>query len=167
MASRLPFARLNAGVMPHSMHMKVVFFLVAPLAIGHAANAAEPDALALLKRYLGRSIEVVSEREIRYCPDNTCDIYRIKDSSRKAYLASFVYLHLFHQSGYIYLSNPAGTARPFRETAKDQESSIRQKVEIFCGEPKKSPACILQGMKRDLSIAVTSWRYDEGKFNES
>lgn len=147
--------------------MKVGLFLVAVLAIGNTANTAELDALVLLKRYLGRSIEVVSEREIRYCPDNTCDIYRIKDSTRKVYLASFVYLHLFYQSGYIYLSNPAGTVQPFRETAKDQEPFIRQKVEIFCREPKKSPVCILQEMKRDLGIVVTSGRYDEGKFNES
>jgi hypothetical protein len=147
--------------------MKLLTFLVGVLAIAGVARAAELDVLALLKRNLGASVEVISEREIRYCPDNTCTIYRIKDLGKAAYLATFVYLHLFHESDYIYLREAVGPYRPFRETGKDQEPSVRKQAEGFCVEATKSPACVLRGMREALGISVTSGRYDEGKFNES
>jgi len=123
--------------------------------------------MALLKRDLGLAIEVISDREIRYCPDNTCDIYRIKDSKNARYLPGFAYLYLFHQGGHIYLKEPVGGSRPFRELAKATEPSVRKQLESFCKEGAKTPACILEGMKKTLGIIVTFGRYDEGKFNES
>jgi len=146
--------------------MKTVPILLVALSIVSFAQAADVDPLALLKRDLGDSIEVISGQEIRYCPDNTCDIFRIKDSKQADYLPYFVYLYLFHESGYIYLKEPFAGSRPFREVAKAQEPSVRKKVEDFCKKTPKTPGCILEGMQTSLRISVSFGRYDEGKFNE-
>jgi len=134
---------------------------------GVCVYAAEPDSSALLKRDLGKSIEFISEREIRYCPDNTCEIYRIKDPKKSVHLPSFVYLYLYHQSDYIYLKESVGGSRPFRQLAKDTEPLVRKSVETFCKEAAKTPTCILAGFKSALGVSITTGRNDEGKFIES
>jgi len=146
--------------------MKTVLILLVVLSIVSFAQAADFDPLVLLKRDLGDSIEIISSQEIRYCPDNTCDIFRIKDSKQADYLPYFVYLYLFHESGYIYLKEPVAGSRPFREVAKVQEPLVRRKVEGFCKKTPKTPACILEGMQASLRISVSFGRYDEGKFSE-
>jgi hypothetical protein len=132
-----------------------------------SARAAAPDALGLLKLYLGSSIKVVSKKEIRYCPDNTCDIFRLKDAKGADQLPSFVYLYLFHKSDYVYLKKSFGGSAPFREVAKDQEPVIRKQLVSFCKGNVQSAACILEGMQKQLGISVGFGRYDEGKFHES
>ncbi len=147
--------------------MKTALTLLTMILLVPFAQAAEIDSTALLKRDLGNAIEVVSAREIRYCPDNTCEIYRVKSAKSVTRLPSFVYLHLFHQSDYIYLKASEGNSRPFREIAIADESSIRKKVENFCRRTKKTPSCVIAGMKKSLGVIVTKGRYDEGKFVES
>lgn len=141
------------------------FFCV--LLLCGSVQAGELDALALLKRDLGATIELISKREIRYCPDNTCNIFRVKDSKHAVLLPGFVYLYLFHQSSYIYLNESIGGSRPFRELAKGTEALVRKQVEGFCRESKKMPLCVMDGMEKALAITVTFGRYDEGKFDES
>ena len=147
--------------------MKTILALLVALIFGGPAKAAPFDALALLQRDLGTAIEIISEREIRYCPDNTCDIFRIKQTKYALYLPSFVYLFLFHQGNYIYLNKSVAGSRPFRELAKNTEPTVRKQVESFCKEDKKTPSCILEGMKKTLDVTVTFGRYDEGQFGES
>ena len=147
--------------------MRVALSLFSIGFVGAFAQAAEPDSLVLLKRDLGNSIQVISVREIRYCPDNTCEIYRIKDPKKAVHFPSFVYLHLFHQSDYIYLKESVGGSRPFRQIAMDTEPLVRKPVESFCIEAAKTPSCILGGLKAALGVSVTVGRYDEGKFIES
>ena len=147
--------------------MRVALSLLVFAFLGAVAQAAEPDSLALLKRDFGKSIQVILVREIRYCPDNTCEIYRIKDPKKSVHFPGFVYLHLFHQSDYIYLKESAGGLRPFRQIEKDTEPLVRKSVEIFCRDTAKTPTCILAGLKSVLGVLVTVGRYDEGKFIES
>ncbi len=83
--------------------MKVMIAFIAMLVLSSSIKAEALDTLAILKRNLGAAIEVISEREIRYCPDNTCEVFKMQRSQNSSYLPSFVFLHLFHRSGYIYL----------------------------------------------------------------
>ncbi len=126
-----------------------------------SANAAEPDALSLLKRDLGEAIEVHSKNEIRYCPDNTCEIYKAAKPNQD--LAAFVYLHLFYESGYYYLSHAVGDKKAFRQSAIE-EPKVRAKLASYCPSAAKEPSCVLKNMKKKLGIKVCQGRYDEGNF---
>lgn len=147
--------------------MRSIFTLLAVFVISGPIFAAGPDALTLLKRDLGAAIEVISVGEIRYCPDNTCEVFRMQAAQKTSLLPSFVFLYLFHQSSYVYLKKSIEGARPFVQTAADNELSVSAQVANFCKNPKKTAECILKGMTKELGIKVTSGRYDEGKFNES
>ena len=139
-----------------SLSIAIFLFLAAGL-----AHADTPDVLLLLKRDLGESIEVVSKHEIRYCPDNTCDI--IKSKKNTDLLSEFLYLYLFHESGYIYLGTSFDNQKPFRVAAVE-EPQVRKRVEKFCSATEKTPKCILQGMRSSLGIKSCFGRYDEGNF---
>lgn len=139
-----------------SLSIAAFLFLVAGF-----SHADTPDVLRLLKRDLGQSIEVVSKHEIRYCPDNTCEI--IKSNKTTNLLPEFLYLYLFHESGYIELGKSFNDQKPFREAAVE-EPQVRKMVEKFCPTTEKAPKCILQGMRSSLGIKSCFGRYDEGYF---
>ncbi|MDH2915821.1 MAG: hypothetical protein PXX77_02990 [Gallionella sp.] len=143
--------------------MELKYLLVFGLLLGlvTSAIAAEPDALALLKRDLGEAIEVHSKSEIRYCPDNTCEIYKATKANQD--LAAFVYLHLFYESGYYYLSHTVGDKKAFRQSAIE-EPKVRAKVASCCPSAAKEPSCVLKNMKKKLGIKICQGRYDEGHF---
>ena len=122
---------------------------------------ADGVALQLLQRDLGNSIEVVSKNEIRYCPDNTCEI--IKSKKPDNFLPVFLYLYLFHESGYVELGKSYNGKKPFRESAIE-ESDIRNNASSFCANTHKSPHCILASMRKQLNIQICTGRYDEGEF---
>ncbi|WP_127475162.1 hypothetical protein [Sulfurivermis fontis] len=126
-----------------------------------ASYAANDEVLDLLRRDLGEAIEVEGNNEIRYCPDNTCDLYKITTPHND--FSSFVYLHLFYESGYIYLNESFGEDKPFRKVAVE-ESRIRGAVSHYCQATPVTPKCILKGMQEQLGILVGSGRYDEGSF---
>jgi hypothetical protein len=132
-----------------------------------ATSAAELNALELLKAHLGDAVEVISPRELRYCPDNTCDIFRISREASSGELPSYVFLYLFHVADYAYLDESSPVGVPFRRVAKDDELLIRRSMQSYCRVPDKSPQCILQGMKQQLGISVHFGRYDEGAFHEA
>lgn len=142
-------------------HMKTFITLSLLLALFSFANAEEIDVLSLLKRDLGESIEVHSNKEIWYCPDNTCEMYKTIEPHPD--FPAFIYLHLFHESGYIYLKESSGDFKAFRRVAVE-EPKIRAKVASYCPTKSKSPNCILEHMKRKLGITLCFGRYDEGYF---
>ena len=119
------------------------------------------DAMALLKRDLGPAIEVISAKEIRYCPDNTCDVFRARNQAKE--FANLVDLYLFYDSAYIYLRESIGGERPFRSRAV-AEPPIRKEAERFCQAAEKSERCIIDGLKRALGIQICFARADEGAF---
>lgn len=147
--------------------MKVISAFVAMFVLNSPIKAEALDALIILKRDLGAAIEVISEGEIRYCPDNTCEIFRMQTSRNSSYLPSFVFLHLFHQSGYIYLKESIGGSQSFLHLAAGNEPAVRAQVIGFCKERNKTVGCILKGMRQKMNIKITSGRYDEGRFDES
>jgi hypothetical protein len=57
--------------------MKTLITLSLLLSFFSLADAKEIDVLSLLKRDLGETIEVHSDKEIWYCPDNTCAMYKV------------------------------------------------------------------------------------------
>jgi hypothetical protein len=141
------------------MKTVISFFLL--LSLFSSASAEEIDALSLLKRDLAEMIEVHSNKEIWYCPDNTCEMYKAIESHPD--FPAFIYLHLFHESGYIYLKESIGDFKAFRNVAVE-EPNIRAKVASYCPTEKKSPSCILEHMKQKLGITLCFGRYDEGYF---
>ncbi len=117
--------------------------------------------LELLERDLGERIKVISSSEIRFCPDNTCTIY--KSTIKHNHLATYVYLHLFHESTYIYLNENISGNKAFRTLAKE-EPIIRKGIENICKSSTKSISCILSSLKQESGIKQCSGRYDEGYF---
>jgi len=136
-----------------------IFIMLALLALNSSAN--ELNALDLLKKHLGDSIEVKSQNEIWYCPDNTCEIYKSKIPSE--YFPHFVYLNLFHNPSYIYLNQSFNGSVPFVKAAVE-EPSIRSMVLNYCSETPLTPKCILEGLTNTFKIEIGNGRYDEGYF---
>jgi hypothetical protein len=135
--------------------MKVIALLTVFI-FSSLATAGEFDVSALLKRDLGDQVTFVSSSEIRYCPDNTCDIY--KASKRMDLLPTYVYLHVIHASSYtpIYRSS-------FIKAAKES-SAILKSSEQYCLTAAKSTECILKGLSATIGAQECSGRYDEGHF---
>lgn len=120
-------------------------------------SSVEPiDIYGLLKRDLREEIVMVAENEIRYCPDNTCELYRSQNES--ILLAAYVYLHIIHSSSYtpIYRNN-------FILAAKEQEAVLKS-VESFCSSNIKSVSCVLEGISSTIIVQLGFGRYDEGNY---
>mgnify|MGYP000379599417 FL=1 len=125
------------------------------------SNTTELDVSDLLKMHLGDSIIIKSANEIWYCPDNTCELYKAENSH--PYFSYFVYLNLYHNPSYLYLSQSLGDSVPFLNTAIE-EPRVRNTVTSFCSKAVVTPKCILEGLTSKLKIKVGSGRYDEGYF---
>ena len=121
--------------------------------------ASAIDVMALLDRDLGGRIKLKAHNEIWFCPDNTCNMYRT--SKANADLPTFVYLHLFHESGYIFLDERISGANAFRKLAME-EPQVRNSVSDYCVSSNKTPSCILIEMQKKLNIEISFARYDEG-----
>jgi hypothetical protein len=141
------------------MNNIAIFITLAFFAVN--SNANELNALDLLKKHLGDSIEFKSKNEIWYCPDNTCEIY--KADSYNEFFPHFVYLNLFHNPSYIYLSHSFNGSVPFVKSAVE-EPRIRSMVSSYCPETPSSPKCILEGLTNTLKVKIGNGRYDEGYF---
>jgi hypothetical protein len=131
------------------------------------AGADTPIATVELRKHLNDEIKFISPNEIRYCPDDTCEIFRGNAQGASEVLPVFVFLYLFHESSYIYLAEPVGKSEPFRKKVKLVEQKIRRQAESYCSGKIKNAKCILKTMKNKFGIIVTFGRYDEGEFNET
>lgn len=141
--------------------MKHIAIFISLIIIQSVTFATSDEVLSLLKRDLGKAIEVHGNNEIWYCPDNTCGLYKI--TTPHPDFSSFVYLHLFYESGYIYLRKPIGDIKAFCNIAVE-EPHVRASVKHYCHGEAVTPECILQGMRERLGISVGFGRYDEGYF---
>ncbi len=119
-----------------SLSIAAFLFLIAGV-----SHADTPDVLRLLKRDLGQSIEVVSKREIRYCPDNTCEI--IKSQKPTNLLPEFLYLYLFHESGYVELGKSFNDQKPFREAAVESPKYLKW-LKSFAQPQRKPPSAFFK-----------------------
>lgn len=141
--------------------MRIFFACIITFLLVTSAIAEDSKTLALLKRNLGETIEVHGDNEIWYCPDNTCKLYRV--SVAHLDFPSFIYLHLYHESGYIYLDEIIGGEKAFRKVAVE-EPKIREAVAHYCKGSEKTPQCIIMGMRKELGVLVGFGRFDEGYF---
>jgi hypothetical protein len=138
-----------------------IFITLALLTLNSNSNSNELNPLDLLKMHLGDSIEVKNRNEIWYCPDNTCEIY--KSDRPNEYLSHFVYLNLFHNPSYIYLSQSFNDSVPFVKAAVE-EPNITSMVSNYCLETSLTPKCILEGLTKAFKVKIGYGRYDKGYF---
>jgi len=140
------------------MH-KSIYFLIFLMTFS-VAYAKSEDAAVALKLHLNDGIVFNSNKEIMFCPDQKCKVFRAKIVSSD--LASFVYLYLYHSKDYISLAEYLKKRRVFRNKAVE-ESTIRHANAHYCAEKNITPQCILEGMKRSLGIVICSANHDQGK----
>jgi len=126
------------------------------------AALAKENTVDLLKEKLGSTIKLIAKNEIRYCPDNTCEIYKAKKQLN--YLADYVFLQLFYKSNYVYLDEKSFGVKAFRVIAKKEETIVFNKVIHFCQLKTKTIDCVLAGMVVYLEISNCFGRFDEGYF---
>ena len=124
-------------------------------------SASEMDVLSLLKRDLGEKLQVRSDKEIWYCPDNSCEMYKAVEEPKD--FPMFVYLQLFHASGSIYLNESISGDLAFRKLAVE-EPKVRKLASKYCEEDPLDTNCIILNMQRELGIETGFGRYDEGYF---
>jgi len=141
--------------------MNNTFKFITLILLAFNLNADELNALDLLKQHLGSEIQIKSQNEIWYCPDNTCEMYR--SAKPNEYLPHFVYLNLFHNPSYIYLNQSFNGSVPFMKSAVE-EPSIRSLVSTYCSVIPSTPKCILEGLTSTFKIEIGHGRYDEGYF---
>lgn len=135
--------------------MKLIAWLIVVF-VSATAGADELNVRNLLKRDLSDQITFISENEIHYCPDNTCEIY--KSNIGGELLATYVYLHIIHLSTYTPIYR-----KPFINSAKEKEV-ILNSMNKFCAQGNKTPKCTISGLGAHLNIINCFGRYDEGHF---
>jgi hypothetical protein len=125
--------------------------------------AQEPRAVEVLRAALGTAIEYQPEplAELRYCPDNTCEVFRASHRNKARELTEFALVYLWRLSGYEAL-------RPWRAgNAPAELVSIRARYARSCSKTSSAVSkCILVLLARDAGIHVAFGRYDEGEYTE-
>lgn len=106
-------------------------------------------------------------KEIRYCPDNTCEIFRMLEPEPPEIFAGFVFLYLYYKSDYIYLTEPYDLKTPFRTTAKKFSQKVFSEFSNFCESTNVSPDCIIKSMQEKLGITISFSRCDESECGEA
>jgi hypothetical protein len=141
--------------------------LVLSLALSPVLAVAEKaiDSLAILRRTLNKrefttviERDTVDGREIQYCPDSTCIIFRASNAVPKRVLDEFAFSYIFHVSGYTYLRNfVTKTGRPYARAILERNRSR-------CADEEELDlaSCVLRQMGKQYSIGVFEARYDEG-----
>lgn len=114
------------------------------------------DVSELLKRGLNEQIEFVTDNEIRYCPDNTCDIYIAEKSTE--YFGEYVYLHILYESSYNEIYR-----KEFIDSAAEK-GKVFDSVKAYCEQPTKTALCALDSLGQVLGIKMGFGRYDEVHF---
>lgn len=122
---------------------------------------AGTESSTILRQLLGDALNISRKKvtAIEYCPDNTCEVFRIRTKGTQQALADFAFLYLYHVSDYEVLSE-------FREMPKAKESAklIRtekrgKKCEGF--REGQAVKCILRELAARHSISLGLVRYDE------
>lgn len=99
--------------------------------------------------------------EVRYCPDNTCEIFRAPKSNSDD-LYNFVNLYLYYSSGYVYLLMPTENNVHFLIYVRPRVNEIVKQYQGICsGSELEMASCILNNMSTNSEIKVFSLRYDE------
>ena len=128
-------------------------------AIGEQINTRD-----VLVKNLDSMIEFVSDKTIRFCPDQKCEVYKISNNHND--FTKYVFLKLFHSREYLSIEEYLKKESTFRNNTNKDEAVIRKSVEKYCIEQNKTPKCILAGMEKSLGITECWANYDEGYYCE-
>ncbi len=105
------------------------------------------------------SVKNTAEKvEVRYCPDNTCDVISASKSVDQTVFDDFLVLYFARISSYVYLKD-------FQKSISDKlVDGIREKYEHFCLKRENiSTKCIAQGLSEKFKISVLFARFDENE----
>jgi len=130
------------------------------MALAAWATASGNDALAALRAQFGTAIEfkAAPRPEIRYCPDNTCEMFRAAQRASGGDLADFALLYLWGVSQYAYLESWQRTQAP----AAVRGALQRRGRECSSTSEPLRLACTLRALARGAGIQPFFLRYDEG-----
>lgn len=140
------------------------FAMVMGFSVTPAAARLGDDSFITLKRTLGDAFQEPESRlpTLKYCPDNTCDVFRTKKGSRQD-LADFALLYLFFFSYYTYL----GEWRERVGRASVENAARRHRGDCPAVMEAQAVRCVLMRLATGRSISLAWVRYDEGKEVES
>lgn len=139
------------------MHKTAFIFLVL-----FSSSAFSSDDLILPK-----GAEYKSEKYakvVKYCPDNTCDVFQASKKIPINDLKQFSALYFYYVSGYIYLEKPIIEKTPFRKKNQDYVHSVLEKHAEQCKGPElEAASCVLTHLAKKWNIKSQFIRYDEGE----
>jgi len=125
----------------------LLFFLL-PI----AAAAEKPIAQG------GPSVSVKNNgRLVEYCPDNTCEVFSVRNGKESAALADFTLAYLYAVSDYVYLEE-------FQSRMDLHEvDRLLMRYQADCPQLAQRAAarCVAGHLARKYPIRVTFVRYDE------
>jgi hypothetical protein len=117
----------------------------------------------VLRAALGKTVEYQAKPapRLRYCPDNTCDVFATLRSEKARELAEFALVYLWRVSGYESL-------KPWRAgKAPVEVASVLGAYARNCpGADSVRTKCVLKRLAKDGRIHVAFGRYDEGQYTE-
>lgn len=141
------------------MYNKIIILLLVATLTGCATLKAQAASDGHdLKANLGKSFEekvVGKTRELRYCPDNTCDAVVVPFKVATDLANDFAWLFFLNVSEYYVLGD-------FKEKNKDLNKELVEKYRPFCSEKDHTAKCVIQGFARKHGLRAFSVRYDEG-----
>jgi hypothetical protein len=130
-------------------------FLFSLASYAHELTDALGSDVALVK-----TSKVVS---VKYCPDNTCEVFSLKDVGAENPIQDFAFAYLFSVSDYIYLEH-------FQAAGKSpsvQSVLSRYRSECTQSQEKLAARCVVSLLVNRYPITASFVRYDEGKKKSS
>jgi hypothetical protein len=136
-----------------------------------AIGAAEPTrgSSRTLHLWLGESIEIgeAGRPEVRYCPDNTCEVFRLPEQASREVLSDFALVYLWFVSDYSHLQElRQGQWASTVESVVSRHATGCEKVPAGSGH-QKVVRCVLETLASRHRITVHFGRHDEGTYGET
>jgi hypothetical protein len=123
---------------------------------------AETGSEEFLHQVFGGAIKVQADMTgatVEYCPDNTCEVFRVQGELKKSPVSDFAYLYLYYVSDYATLSE----VRKSHEAKHAAEQLLTQIRKSTCDEVSQIETikCVLRQLAKRHSISLVFARYDE------
>jgi hypothetical protein len=132
-----------------------------------AENAATEKYLEILNASpLGKSARILASNGfawIEFCPDNTCEVIRTKNTAQHEQLAVLAVGYFLFTSKYSYLKS-------WQNDSKNKATFSRNLLSHSVGtckisESKDRVPCLLQKINENISGELLFVRFDEGQIN--
>ncbi len=131
------------------------FFLLTDVSIAHELTDALGSDVAIVK-----TSKAVS---VKYCPDNTCEVFTLKGSGAEKPIQDFAFAYLFSISDYIYLER----FRTEEKSLNVQGVLSRYRSDCTQAQEKAAARCIVGLLAKRHPIQASFVRFDEGKNKSS